>query len=82
MTKQLRVNRREIIKYVANVKGGVHLGPKARASEKELIKKMEKFEKKMTVHTTDGILVETVAIAQAVGSADDTTRFLTKANGI
>lgn len=79
VTKHIRVNRREIIKYVANVKGGVHLGPKAKASEQELIKKMEKFERSMTVNTTDGILVETVAIAQAVAMSDDTARFLAKA---
>jgi hypothetical protein len=78
VTKDIRVNRREIIKYVANVKGGVHLGPKARASEQDLIKKMEKFERSMSVNTTDGILVELVAIAQAVAFSDDTGRFLAK----
>lgn len=82
IAKQIKVNRREIIKYVANVKGGVHLGQKARSSEKELIKKLEKFETIMTVHTTDGILVETVAIAQAVALSEDTATFLAKANGI
>jgi hypothetical protein len=81
VTKQIRVNRREVIKYVANVKGGVHLGPKAKASEQELIKKMEKFERIMSVNTTDGILVELVAIAQAVAFSGDTARFLAKVRG-
>lgn len=65
------VNRREVIKYVANVKGGVHLSSKRRTEEKALIKKLEKFEKKITAHTTDGIFVEIVSIAQAIGMSED-----------
>lgn len=78
----IHVNRREIIKYVANVKGGVHLSPKRRAEEKKLIKKMEKFEKKITAHTTDGILVEIVSIAQAIGMSDDAKTLIEYANKI
>ena len=82
VANRLHVSRREIIKYVANVKGGVHLGPRARSDEKDLIRKVEKFEKRIVVNTTDGILVETVAIAQAVATSDDTKRFLDRSNGI
>jgi hypothetical protein len=70
----LHVNRREVIKYVANVKGGVHLGRKTKSAEKELIKKLSKFERAMNVHTTDGILVELVAIAQSVGTSEDAAK--------
>jgi len=43
---------------------------------------MEKFEKKITAHTTDGILVETVSIAQAVGMSDDAQKLISYANKI
>jgi hypothetical protein len=78
----INVNRREIIKYVANVKGGVHLSSKRRSAEKVLIKKMEKFENKITVHFTDGILVEIVSIAQAIGTSDDAQKLIDYAKKI
>ena len=71
---RLHVNRREVIKYVANVKGGVHLGQKTKSAERELIKKLAKFERVMNVHATDGILVEIVSIAQAVGTSEDAAK--------
>lgn len=77
-----KVNRREVIKYVANVKGGVHLSSKRRTEEKALIKKLEKFEKKISAHTTDGILVEIVSIAQAIGMSEDARKLIEYANRI
>lgn len=71
---RLQVSRREIIKYVANVKGGVHLGQKTKSAEKELVKKIAKFERALNVHTADGILVEVVSIAQAIGMSDDAAK--------
>jgi len=76
----VRVNRREIIKYVANVKGGVHLSPKRRSAERKLIKKMEAFEKIIMAHRTDGILVEIVSIAQAIGTSDDARKLIEHAD--
>jgi len=70
------VSRREVIKYVANIKGGVHLGQKTKAAEKKLIRKLEKFEQKIQNHTTDGILVELVAIAQAIARSDDAAKLI------
>ncbi len=78
----IHVNRREIVKYVANVKGGVHLSSKRRSAEKKLIKKMKMFEKKIMAHTTDGILVEIVSIAQAIGMSDDARKLIEYANRI
>lgn len=78
----IHVNRREMIQYVANVKGGVHLSSKRGASEKKLIKKMKEFEKKIMAHRTDGILVEIVSIAQAIGMSDDARKLIEHANGI
>ncbi|WP_144395603.1 hypothetical protein [Pleionea sediminis] len=77
-----KVNRREVIKYVANVKGGVHLSSKRRTDEKALIKKLEKFEQKISAHTTDGILVEIVSIAQAIGMSEDAHQLIEYANRI
>lgn len=73
---RLIVKRREIIKYVANVKGGVHLGQKAKAAERKLVNKLAKFENRIQAHTTDGVFVELVAIAQAVGLSDDAAKLI------
>lgn len=77
--------RRDIIKYYANVKGGVHLGRKERKREAKLIRRMEKFERKFTfvgwgnanpLLEREGLLVELICIAQAVGRSPDTIAFL------
>ncbi|MEQ8693913.1 MAG: hypothetical protein RIC85_01120 [Gammaproteobacteria bacterium] len=70
VAESVRVSRRDIIKYVANVKGGVHLGQKTKRKEKDLIKRVGKFEQRAIANTTDGLLVEIVAIAQAVGESE------------
>jgi hypothetical protein len=69
-------NRREVIKYLANVKGGVHLSAQQRKAEEKLIARLGKIEKKILVHNTDGLLVEAVAIAQALGSSADAKRYV------
>ncbi|WP_157092262.1 hypothetical protein [Thioalkalivibrio nitratireducens] len=69
-------NRREVIKYIANVKGGVHLSAKERKAEAKLVARLGKIEKKIMVHTTDGLLVELVAIGQAVGASTDAQSFI------
>jgi hypothetical protein len=69
-------SRRDVIKYIANVRGGVHLQGKGRQREKALRDRMGRIEKRMIVHTTDGLLVELVAIAQAIASSDDSERLL------
>jgi hypothetical protein len=63
--------RSDVIKYIANVKGGVHLSGKQRQKEKDLIKRMSKVEGRVTAAKTDGLLIELVAIAQAVGRSPD-----------
>lgn len=71
-------NRLEVIKYIANVKGGVHLSPERRKKEEKLIARLGKIEKKIMVHNTDGLLVEIVAIAQSLGTSDDAKKFIEK----
>lgn len=69
-------NRREVIKYLANVKGGVHLSAQQRKTEEKLISRLGKIDKKIMIHTTDGLLVEAVAIAQALGSSVDAKAYI------
>lgn len=74
----LSFNRREVIKYLANVKGGVHLSAQQRKAEEKLIARLGKIEKKFMVHNTDGLLVEAVAIGQALGNSFDAKLFIEK----
>lgn len=75
-------NRREMIKYLANVKGGVHLSAKQRKAEEKLIARLGKIEKKMIVHNTDGLLVEAVACAQSLGNSVDAKVFVKKVQAL
>lgn len=74
--------RREVIKYISNVKGGVHLGRTEKKAEKKLVARLGKIEKKLLIHNTDALLVEILAIAQALARADDTDKFVLIAGGI
>ncbi|QIM47917.1 hypothetical protein G9Q38_01335 [Pusillimonas sp. DMV24BSW_D] len=69
-------NRRDVIKYLANIKGGVHLSAQQRKTEIKLISRLGKIEKKMMLHATDGLLVEAVAIAQALGTSADAKTYM------
>ena len=75
-------NRREVIKYIANVKGGIHLSAKARKAEKDLISRLGKIEKKLMIHNSDGLLVEAVAIGQALGNSSDAKAFVAKVRAL
>jgi hypothetical protein len=63
--------RREVIKYIANVRGGVHLNAKVRNAEKKLVERIGKIEKRVVFESINGLLVELVAIAQAVAESPD-----------
>ncbi|MBV8656407.1 MAG: hypothetical protein JO142_01145 [Burkholderiales bacterium] len=75
-------NRREMIKYLANVKGGVHLNAQQSKAEAKLIARLGKIEKKIMVHSTDGLLVEAVACAQSLGNAEDAKHFVQKVRAL
>ena len=75
-------NRREVIKYLANVKGGVHLSAQQRKAEEKLIARLGKIEKKLMIHNTDGLLVEVVAYAQSLGNSEDAKRFVLKVRAL
>ncbi len=76
IAKGQKVTRRDIIKYISNVKGGVHLGGSQHEAEKTLIARLEKFERKIIMHNSDGILIELVAIAQAVAGSNDAQKLI------
>ena len=67
----LPFTRREVIKYIANVKGGVHLSAKQRKEEAKLVSRLGKAEKKMMVQMSDGLLLEAFAIGQSLGASQD-----------
>ena len=75
-------NRGELIKYLAYIKGGVHLNEKPKKQEEKLIARVGKIEKKIMVHNTDGLLVEAVACAQSLGNSKDAKYFIKKVRSI
>jgi hypothetical protein len=77
-----RFSRHDVIKYLANVKGGVHLNSQERKKEKLLIDRIGKAEKRFTFHTTDGLLVEAVAIAQSLGGSAEAKSLIAAVKGI
>jgi hypothetical protein len=76
MVQGRQFTRRDVIKYVANAKGGVHAGPSQHKAELKLIERMAKAERRLRLHQTDGLFVELVAIAQAIGRSADLEVFL------
>jgi len=67
------VNRREVIKHVANEMGGVHLGKNTSSDIRELL---EGAEKALFIETKDGsslrtYFIEILAIGQAIGRSAD-----------
>ncbi|MNJ67169.1 hypothetical protein D3C77_633190 [compost metagenome] len=70
--------RRDVIKYIANVKGGVHLSAKERKHEAKLIARLGKIEKKFILHLSDALLVELVAIGQSIGSSPDAKTYISR----
>jgi hypothetical protein len=79
MVGRRAATRRDVIKYFANIKGGVHLGRTGKKDEAKLVERMEKFEKRVRFFKKDGLLVELIAIGQALARSPDTATFLEKA---
>ena len=72
------VSRADVIKYIANVKGGVHLSQSEGEREAELIRKVEGTAETFSFNKIDGLHGELVAIAQAVGQSEDANRYVQK----
>lgn len=76
------ITRKDIIKYVANVLGGVHINSKQRKQEAKLVARVEKFHKKIQLQKSDGLLIELTAIAQAIGQSADCSRLIAKIRSV
>lgn len=73
-----KASRRDIIKYYANIKGGVHLGRKTKNSEKKLIARMSNIENKVNIHNKDSLMYELQAIGNAVAESEDVHKLIVK----
>ena len=75
------VSRADVIKYIANVKGGVHLSQSEGKREAELIRKVKGSDEAFSFNEIDGFHSELVAIAQAVGQSEDANRYVQACGG-
>jgi len=68
------ISRRAVIRYMSNVRGGVHLGTaKSRRQEKAFTSRIAALESAVNILTVHGLLYELVSIGQAVAQAPDST---------
>lgn len=73
------VKRRELVKYFAVVRGGVHLdelSSKRRKEEEYLVQRLAGLEKAMVVLNKDAFFFELLSIGQAIGRAPDMQRLV------
>jgi hypothetical protein len=75
------ITRGEVVKYIANVRGGVHLSQSQKKSEAVLVERVSPIERRIIVFETEGLLVELVAIAQAIGRSEDARRLIHEVGG-
>ncbi len=72
-----KISRRELIKYMANVKGGVHLGSsKTRTKEKEVIKRVSKLDGKVKAFNNEGLYFEILSTGQALANSADVQKLI------
>lgn len=74
------VKRRELIKYMANVRGGVHLGNEITGQKMEdsLIRRIRLLEGGVDAFQKNGFTFELLAIGQSVGNSPDTQKLVDK----
>lgn len=68
------ITRRELIRYMANIKGGVHLrlSRRTRKREQEIVNKIKPLEGRIHAFRLDGLFFELLSIGQSVGGSPDT----------
>ncbi|MCW6532132.1 hypothetical protein NED98_17930 [Sphingomonas sp. MMSM20] len=74
------IPRRDIVGYVANVGGGVHLRATNKKKEK-IYAFVEELINKVRVDTMDGIFFEILSIGQAIGRSEDLRRLAATIRG-
>jgi hypothetical protein len=74
----VRIRRREVIKYFANIKGGAHLAlsSRTRQREEELIRRVGRVEGSIQVIRFEGLYFELLSIGQAVAHAPDMQKLI------
>lgn len=74
------IKRRELIKYMANVRGGVHLGKEITGQKMEdsLIRRIRLLEGGVDAFQKSGLTFELLAIGQSVGKSPDTQKLIDK----
>ena len=74
------INRREVIKYMANVRGGAHLklSGELRQENEALVHKISALEERINFHQMDGLFFELLSIGQCLSLSPDVARFLSK----
>ena len=77
------ISRRDLIKYVANVRGGVHLtsGSHARRREQELIRRVGRLEGLIDHHSKDGLFFELLSVGQSIGKTPDALKLIDRVRG-
>ena len=72
------IRRRDLVKYMANVKGGVHLASNshARKREQELIARVRGLEGLVNHHSKDGLFFELLSLGQSIGKSPDCARLI------
>ena len=73
------ITRRDLVKYMANVKGGVHLGSNSHARQraKELISRVRVLEGLVNHHSKDGLFFELLSMGQSIGKSPDCHHLIT-----
>ena len=74
-----KVNRRELVKYFAHEKGGVHLdglSSRRRKEEEQLVRSLAGFERAAKVFNKDAFYFELLSIGQAIGRAPDLQKLI------
>ena len=62
------------------MKGGVHLSEAERKAEAKLVERLGKIERRIHAFSTEGLFVELLAIAQAIGKSNDARKLVAKVN--
>lgn len=74
-----KINRREIIQYVTNKKGGVHIDFQRNRQLDEKFKLIDKSYSSLSLANKDYVYYELLSIGQAVANSEDAKSFVQKA---
>lgn len=79
--KTTTISRADVIKYVANNLGGVHIGPSSHTKGRRVAERVSKFEGTMNILDKDPIFFEILAIGQRLVQSPDVKTMIQKVRG-